>query len=76
MSFNINKEIFNLTKYLTGFLTEYSEESIQIRRVTDLNTFKSKKEQNNLKIIHAEQTGLQHICKARVNRAPLERKYF
>ena len=52
MSFNINKGIFNLTKHLTGFLTDYFKENMQIKRLTDLNTFKSKKEQKYLKIIH------------------------
>ena len=32
MIFNINNEIFNLTKYLTEFLTEYFKENKKINR--------------------------------------------
>ena len=32
MNFNINKEIFNLTKYLTGFFIDYCEEGRQLER--------------------------------------------
>ena len=53
MNFNINKEIFNSTKYLTGILTDYFEKSIQTKSLIDSNIFKSKeKNQHHLAMIY------------------------
>ena len=56
MTFHINKEIFNLTKYLTGVLTDCFEESRRLERLTDLSVFKNRREvSNNCSCVCAEQ---------------------
>ena len=47
MNVHINKEIFNLTQCLTGFLTDCFEESRQLERLTDLSVFKNRREESN-----------------------------